>query len=38
MTIFENIFLQVDRVIFVLFLDEDKQVYEQLMQQYFPLP
>jgi len=28
---------KVDRVIFTLFLDEDKKVYEHLMQTYFPV-
>lgn len=28
---------QVDRVIFVLFLEEDVTIYETLMQVYFPL-
>ncbi|XP_023020556.1 macro domain-containing protein PG1779 [Leptinotarsa decemlineata] len=27
----------VDRVIFCLFMDEDKKIYEQLLQSYFPL-
>ncbi|CAL8072805.1 unnamed protein product [Orchesella dallaii] len=28
---------KVDRVIFTVFLEEDKQVYEELMQKYFPI-
>ncbi|ODM96835.1 O-acetyl-ADP-ribose deacetylase MACROD2 [Orchesella cincta] len=28
---------KVDRVIFTVFLEEDKQVYEDLMQKYFPI-
>nr|CAH7721504.1 unnamed protein product [Callosobruchus chinensis] len=28
---------QVDRVIFCLFMPEDKKIYEQLLQSYFPL-
>ncbi|CAH2006201.1 unnamed protein product [Acanthoscelides obtectus] len=28
---------QVDRVIFCLFMPEDKEIYEQLLQSYFPL-
>lgn len=28
---------QVDRIIFTVFLEEDKQVYEELLQKYFPL-
>ncbi len=29
---------QIDRVIFVVFLEKDRKVYEELMQAYFPLP
>jgi len=29
--------IQVDRVIFTVFLEEDKEVYEELMQKYFPI-
>ena len=34
----QNIILfQVDRVIFCLFLEKDVDIYEKLMQKYFPV-
>lgn len=31
------IIFQMDRIIFCLFLETDKDIYEELLQKYFPL-